>query len=302
MLADGQPEAGLGHLSRSSALAAALHELDVRTRNLAFGAQGPFARYGIEWEPAAVPVTESEEAHSAVVLDSYRVEPKDVAMAADGPPLVAFQDERGPTPDAALVVAASPLQGGPRLLGGIEYACLGPPYWNLGPRQLAATVTRVLVTAGGGEQASRHAAAMVGAVRTAVPEASITFAAGAHWQGGAPPGADVVRSPDSLFELLQACDLAVVSAGQSMLEAAATGTPTLVVVVADNQFEQADQLGRRGAVVVAGPGELEDRVRALAGDPEARAAAAAAARRTVDGRGAQRIAQRVRDLAAAASG
>jgi UDP-2,4-diacetamido-2,4,6-trideoxy-beta-L-altropyranose hydrolase len=54
----------------------------------------------------------------------------------------------------------------------------------------------------------------------------------------------MVRSPESLYPFLLDSDLAVCAGGQTTYQAAATGTPPLALVVADNQVENVRALVR----------------------------------------------------------
>ena len=71
MVADADPTAGRGHLSRCSAIAAALAELAVPTRFLALGA-----------EPVSSEQLRETVEGSVLVLDTYDAARRDAALAA----------------------------------------------------------------------------------------------------------------------------------------------------------------------------------------------------------------------------
>ena len=190
------------------------------------------------------------------------------------------------------VAAADP--AGIEVLAGLAYAPLRAPYWALPARAVGAEVARVLVTTGGGVFPEAALAAAADA-RAALPAARVRLVRGPHMRIEAPPGVELVDAPASLHDELLAADLVVTAAGQTALEAAATGAPTVAMALVPNQRGNADALSAAGAaLLVAGPGApLRAALAHLAGDRAARAALALRAQAAVDGRGAARIAERL---------
>ena len=122
VLADGGPEAGLGHVSRATGLSAALRER------------------GVDVEVQVLESTQHVqrlEAADVVVLDSYRVQPVDLSTTA---PVVAFHDAGDPPDGAVLVVDGT----------RFEHACLKPAFWNLPAREISDAVELVVVSTGAG--------------------------------------------------------------------------------------------------------------------------------------------------------
>ena len=304
MVADADAEAGLGHLARSTALAVALEELGHRVRRLGLGADSGAEIDGVTWEGAADVPPVADEPAAVVVVDSYRLAPRAREQAAVGRRLVEFVDTAEPSRCASLVVGG-PLapERGPGLVGGFAHACLRRPFWDVVPRTVAAEVRSVLVTTGAGNPGG-HATAVAGAVREAVPPRAAVGLVHGPQSGDLPeiPGVEALPAAPSLLDHLLAADLVVCAAGQTAIEAAATGTPCVAVVVADNQRGQAEALGDAGAArVVDGPYpvELAAAVRELCDDETARRQLAACARKVVDGQGARRVAAAVGALTAA---
>jgi spore coat polysaccharide biosynthesis predicted glycosyltransferase SpsG len=246
----------MGHLSRCTAVADALRERGVDVRCLGFGAEEPRELDGIRWEPVDEPV-------AADLIDSYSDRRDEFGARA------AFVDEGEPPPGAKLVL-------GPGGLAAPRYACLRRPYWQPPQRQPGEEVRRVLVSTG----AATPAAALAGEVAAALPQAEVR---------------DPVGLP-TLRDELEACDLAVTGAGQTMLEALATGRPVVAVVTATNQLGQAEAVSE--AVVLA-ERDAAAEVAELAADPERRRTLAARARELVDGQGAHRVAEALLQLGAA---
>ncbi len=92
---------------------------------------------------------------------------------------------------------------------------------------------------------------------------------------------------------LEAADLVVCGAGQTMLEALATARPVVAVVMADNQRAQAEAVA--GAALVSDAARAPEAAAGLAGDA-ARRAELSAQPPAVDGRGAHRVADALLDL------
>jgi spore coat polysaccharide biosynthesis predicted glycosyltransferase SpsG len=263
VLADGGPEAGLGHVSRATGLTAALRER------------------GVEVDAQVLEPTERVQrldAADVVVLDSYRVQPEDLPTTA---PVVAFHDAGDPPDGAVLVVDGT----------RFEHACLKPAFWHLPAREISDAVELVVVSTGGGAWADYP-----GHVRSALPHVTVVAVRGPYAKGEPPDEVEVLDAPESLAEVLLKADIAVVGAGQTMLEAAAAGTPTVSVVLVDNQRRQAERLAALEAVVLADPGSLASEVVAVSSDPEWRHRLSARAQAAIDGQGARRVAALVEEL------
>jgi UDP-N-acetylglucosamine:LPS N-acetylglucosamine transferase len=142
------------------------------------------------------------------------------------------------------------------------------------------------------------AARLAAAARGAAPHATIALVRGPQATSPLPPGVEAVAGAASLAAELARADLVVCGAGQTALEAAATGAPAVVVPLAENQHHNAAALRAADAARVAD--RIEDVAAAVAeliGDAAARAALGARAQRAVDGYGAFRIAWAVERLA-----
>lgn len=277
LLADAAPGAGLGHLARCSALGVALEELGLRVAAVALDAAGPLTCAGLAWQAGAPP-------QGAVrVLDSYRHGDVDAA--------VVFEDLGRQRPEAQLVVCpAEENTGDPRRLTGFAHACLHPCLWEP-PDPPAGAVSRVLVSVGGTgtqDEAARLCAAGFAA------GAAVAVVRGPHAAWEPPPGVELVDAPGDLCAEWPRCDLVVTAAGQTMVEAAAAGRPTVAVVLSADQAPQAATLAAAGAVLV--PEDPAAEVARLAGDDAARRSLATMARAVVDGGGARRVARAIAAL------
>ncbi|WP_445147910.1 hypothetical protein [Baekduia sp. Peel2402] len=283
VVADAGPTVGLGHLSRAGAVAAALrvqgHE--VLTRTLRGGA--------VEHDGIAWMAHEGVAGDGPLLVDAYGA---DLAALGGGRPVATFWDGVGDPPDdAALAITLS----GP---DGVRLACLRPMFWGGGaPRPVAEVARRVLVTTGGG--AAGGAGALAAAVRDAVAAApggvEVALLLGPYATEEPPDGVEVVRAPERMVDVLQAADVVVSAAGQTMLEALCAGTPCVALAVVDNQRAQLRRVGDavRAVADVAGAAAATAE---LLGDATARRALASAGRELVDGFGALRVAARVAAL------
>lgn len=283
-MADVGADAGLGHLSRSSAIAVALRRGGHTVRCRAYGADATVEHYGISWDPLPCPSRIAVE-ERVLVLDSYRVGADQQAALARDHRLVLLDD--GTTvPDGALAVV-------PRG----RSACLGPEYWHPPPRHVARQVRRVLVTTGGGRAGALLGARLAGALHEALPAVEVKFVCGPFADVAAPAGVRLVAGADSLAAELGAADVVVSAAGQTMLEAAALGTPCVALVIAENQRRQAHEMADAGATtLVEGEDEAVARVVALTADRAAREALSRRGQVTIDGSGACRVAAQIKAL------
>jgi spore coat polysaccharide biosynthesis predicted glycosyltransferase SpsG len=284
VIADGAPGAGLGHLARCSAIAVALRVRGVPVDAHAYGAEAPATVDGVRWEPyAGAPHAD------VVVLDTYTMPAAErAALAARGP--MAFLHDVGEIPAGTALVI-----GGHGPLAGLRHAALRPAYWGLPERRVRERVARVVVTTGGG--ALRDVGVgLAREVRAVLPDAAVRLVRAPHATFEPPPGVELIDGPASLLEEFLAADVVVTAAGQTALEAAATGAATVALPLVDNQRGNADALAAAGAaVVVVGPETLGEALASL--DLARRQTLARAAQGAVDGYGALRIAFRVAALA-----
>jgi hypothetical protein len=242
----------MGHVSRCTAVACALGERGTDVRCLGFEAEEAFELDGVSWEPLAEPV-------SADLVDSYLREPEEFGAWA------AFVDEREPPAGVRVVI-------GPAGLAPPKYACLRRPYWSPPERAAGDRVGRVVVTLG----AATSAASLADRVEAALPGAAVRR----------PHGLPTLRSE------LEAADLVVCGAGQTMLEALATARPVVAVVMEENQRLQAEAV--EGAALVTDAAQAPGEAARLASDADRRATLSERAARAVDGRGAHRVADALR--------
>jgi spore coat polysaccharide biosynthesis predicted glycosyltransferase SpsG/RimJ/RimL family protein N-acetyltransferase len=183
-----------------------------------------------------------------------------------------------------------------RMLLGTRFALLRREFRATPQPVTRKQVDRLLVTLGGGDSGNVMER-LVAALSGGPWGMQIVFGAGSgrgirHQS----PRIEVLRDVPSLEPLLRHGDLVVGAGGTSAIEFARAGAPSVLVELADNQRRVIRSLVRAGAAVSAGPAtssSLERRVlrsvSSLSADSGRRRAMAAAGRRLVDGRGAQRV-------------
>jgi spore coat polysaccharide biosynthesis predicted glycosyltransferase SpsG len=240
-----------------------------------------------------------------LLVDSYDAGAWHEVAALPHGLLVAFEDALPDGAGADATIASSEDAEAPGLvLGGLRYACLRRPYWEVGPRTIEDPPRAVLVTTGGsdlGGLASRLAAALrdrladayfdraqARSKSNAAIEVRVVWAPA--FAGEVPGGVTVVKRPPSLLGPLLGADAAVCTGGQTLLEAAATGTPTLALEGAPNQRPQIAGLAARGAVLPIEEDGVPEAMERLLGSPSRRRDLCRRAQQAVDGRGALRLA------------
>ena len=294
VVADAGEGAGLGHMSRSGAVAIALRRLRVGDVPC-FGleARRPLELDGQVWVPLRslheLPIP------SVLVLDSYRVPVHTVQGLARDLRLVLMHDLL-PVPDQTALVLSLDTDAGPQAIDGLRDACLRPPFWDVPARSHRERLERVLVTTGGGDPGGAGLR-IARAARNTAPEAEVALVRGPYADPGAPEGITAIVTPDSLVDELLRADVVVSGAGQTMLEACASGAPCIAVPLADDQREQGNRAASLSAVVYVEPEEVPGALDELR-DADARRRLGVAARRAVDGQGALRVAERIGHLLA----
>lgn len=295
-IADAGPRAGLGHLARTSALVVALGVRGIEASCRGLGAMSKFTFDGVLWEPAAQSdvIAEAPEAR-AIVLDSYELRADELAREG---PLACFYDGSGRTSVAAASLVIAPAleaSGRSGWLCGLEYACLRPSYWGLPPISPSPTFHRILVTTGADPEGI--ARALVAAAISGVPRAEVRCVRGPQTPPLAMEGAVEVEVHDDLRPELALADLVLCLGGQTALEAACLGVPTVAIAAVENQHSNVARLAAIGAIEAA---KLDDELPALlaylAADPHRRAELGRGARAAVDGFGALRVAAALEGL------
>lgn len=306
---DAGPELGFGHAHRGLALGAALQaagaKVDVLTRT-------PHALAGLH---PAFPVTVLPDDGAPAVIQAARgvdvlvfdrLDPAEPLITAvrtglEGAQL-ALIGNREPEGVSDLVIRQSVNSGPPRpgVLDGPEHLLLKANFLNLPARQPSDTVRRALVCLGGGR--ARGLTRLLAVLDEAAPPSLSHVHVIAEDAQSALPAAPrrrflVQRRVDDMARLMAAVDLAIISGGGIVYEAAACGLPALYRPVVDHQVPLAAAAQRAGLGRLANEtpkldeNVFAERLTALLADAETRAAMAHTGQTLVDGRGAQRVAE-----------
>ncbi|MBC7106186.1 MAG: hypothetical protein H5T97_09620 [Firmicutes bacterium] len=322
---DANRATGLGHLMRSLALA---EEFAARGWSVAFAgnldrdACGRIARAGAALLAASTGEAEERLLVSAaegigpavLVVDTYLLGDEYYLRAARLIPVVVAVDDVGHSPPGVRVLinygpAASGL--GYRVRPETHYL-LGPRYALLprtlrarGPRRVRREVSHILVTVGGSDPNLLLPRILAGLQRAGVGARwDVVLGPGMLGEMGAPdcgrdPRVRLHEALPSLLPLLQESDLVVCAAGVTACEAAAVGTPAILLVQAENQEPNARELAALGAAINLGlgryvtPEAVAEAVVRLARDWEARREMSGAGRALFDGYGPARCADAI---------
>jgi spore coat polysaccharide biosynthesis predicted glycosyltransferase SpsG/RimJ/RimL family protein N-acetyltransferase len=313
IVADGATAIGAGHQVRCAALAQALV---ARGRAVLMACRDlPGSTHGWAWSGLAtlvlpapldadglVRAAQAQSAATVVVIDHYEVgAAATTALAAAGVAVALIDDDPGRGLAGVVLVA----NAAPGVLPG-EYptaaVALGPAHALLrrafaGPWSPAARSARILVMLGGTD-ASGLLPAAVGALLAAGHDLDVVTAPGGGAAGGrlaelaaAHPARVAWRQglgADEIAGLMRRCRAGLLTPSSVVFEAAACGLPVAVLPTAGNQ--------RRMVAGLAGAGVPVLDAQRPAGWAAALAAAAAGAPLAVDGRGADRVAQRLIEL------
>lgn len=297
VVADASPEAGLGHLARCTALAYALYEERFDLELIALGAEERIHLDDLLWLPSGRRDPDAGSPPDLLVLDTYDREAWDRMASQPHGRLVTFSDAV-PDPAAVDVVIAvdeSPFEAPELVLSGPRYACLRNGFWHLRTREIEDEPDGVLVTTGGSDPGAL-AEHLVEGIAERCPEVPIELIWGPGFGGVPPLGTTVLEQPRSLCEPLLRASVVVCAGGQTMLEAAATGTPAVVVEAAPNQRRQIAALASRQAILAVSAAEVPETVEGLLDSPSWRRELSERAHQVVDGRGALRVAAELATL------
>ncbi|MBV9818700.1 MAG: hypothetical protein JOZ07_10155 [Solirubrobacterales bacterium] len=180
---------------------------------------------------------------------------------------------------------------------GAPYVTLRPEFQGMPAKRVRERAQRLLITFGGTDptrQAVRCARSLAGRVGVDI---QVIIGPGAS-EEGFPDGVSVRRHVRNMAAEMNAADLIITGAGRTVYEAAATGTPVLVLAQSAREAMHA----RLADAIFLGVGALVsdeniiEIVSRLLDDHELRAELSERLARAVDFRGAARIGHRIRGL------
>lgn len=165
---------------------------------------------------------------------------------------------------------------------------------------------RVLVTMGGADPPDATRKVLEAITPAHRLEATVLVGAAnprlREYEALAPPNVRLLFDVTDVAAVMAGCDVALVGAGGTLWELGVVGVPCVAVSLADNQVELAHALHARGAIDYAGDARSMtsgaawlQHVTALLDEPDRAERLVASARQVVDGRGALRIAQLLKE-------
>lgn len=200
------------------------------------------------------------------------------------------------------------------LLLGPAYAVLRAEFPPAGSsRSAGRPVEQVLITFGGGDDRGGIEFALSSLIENAPVNWRFVVISGSQnprnpqlldWVETLAQGrVSLLVNPDNVAAIMACCDLAVMAGGTSIYEAASCRLPMVLVPIADNQIQPAKAWADVGAALFPGSlqdvnaGKLLSAVSTLAVDDVLRRDIALKAGDLVDGKGAQRLAGKIIQMA-----
>jgi spore coat polysaccharide biosynthesis predicted glycosyltransferase SpsG len=327
LLTTGGPEDGRGHVSRAVAMAEALTGagakvcLEVLRGSASRAQRDRLLELGVRFGPP------DDEAVALVDL------PDPNAIGNRWPPerLALFDDREWFRGEAKVVIQPSlatwsgSARAG-RVLAGYDYAPIRSSLRQLAAEPVPESMPAEVVVCFGGsdpEDVSARLAPAIAAVgpwstvvvvgpgyrgRLAETDPGVEVTAGNAGEARHPADLRVLRDPPDLDRRLARASLVVCGAGTMKFEIALLGRPMILMAAVDDQLPIGPPFAATGAARYLGDGRTIDSALAcgavaeLMADEPARAAMAGRGRAVVDGRGADRVAAAVLDLALRAGG
>jgi spore coat polysaccharide biosynthesis predicted glycosyltransferase SpsG len=312
------PRVGFGHLVRCRSLARALGITPCGSVRGGAATRGAASAMGWSLAPTSSAKALAAKPDVLVVDDPSAAHASVWVRAARkaGVPVAAIHDLGRGRVDADLSIDGSVLPGralhAARALTGPDHMILDPAVLTTRLRRTKAPALHVLIALGGGSHVYQLASRIARAIAARVPDVRIRAAAGFAVPRRQPalPCGRWIAAPDGLAHELSRATVAVVSGGVTLYEACALGVPAVAVAVTAAQHRTIARIARRGAAVDGGRPPLHDStidriadaVARLVRDARGRRQLSVSGRRLVDGRGAFRVADRVRELSLARRG
>lgn len=191
---------------------------------------------------------------------------------------------------------------------GSRYVPLRPEFLHTG-YQVRERVTDLLITAGGGDRDNIAGQVIRKIYREKLNYHLITGRYNPHYQelqewAKLHPGVYIYHDVTGMAELMKKCDLAVTAGGTTVYELAAMGIPLICFSFAENQEALAQYIGDRDIAGYAGAfhknpegvlNRIDEWCREMVGDYEKRNMCYEMQKKMVDGQGAERVAEIIKE-------
>lgn len=293
--ADRRPEAGFGHISRTRAIGTALESLGMQ-------------------------VIEIDRHHLApadmIVVDDYTITYEELYELRRSCYVVMIDDTEGLHYQAPVDLLVRPVlerdtepENVPmRVLAGPEYLLMDAKYGAIKRRQVNKQVQRVLLTVGASDP-NEWTKPLMEVVANAIPASvKLSVVIGPRFSPELEqyirqnPCVEAIEAPSSLVSHLLGADIVVCAGGNTLLQAARCGCPSVSLMLAENQRRQVQGAWFVGFSVSAGSiiepdcyRRIDQCIHELVGDegfPQ-RLRMSRLGQLLVDGGGAKRVAARI---------
>jgi len=196
---------------------------------------------------------------------------------------------------------------------GVEYAPLGPDYWQQNERAKSTSFERILITTGGEDEIRICEKALIALEDVFASTLQIRIVIGSFFDNVEPISkladdshhhVELIDAPSGLAELLSWSDFTISGGGGTLLERACLGVSGIAVAIIPAQRPLVSYLGKRGAVIgieFIGAGlteALKNALAQLAATPSLINNMSRSGQAIIDGQGARRIAQWIDKLCA----
>ena len=192
---------------------------------------------------------------------------------------------------------------------GADYAVLRPEFTQLRTialqRRAKTDASHILISFGGGDALNELLLA-IGALTRLAPEFSFSVSLVLGDTSLRTPALlqkarslsipiDIIDYADNLPEIMARADIAVGAAGYTALERCCLGLPSVVLTLAENQYDIAEALAKNGACLSVASTEkaIADALEKLLKNPKLRLEMAHSASTLCDGKGAKRLMERM---------
>lgn len=196
------------------------------------------------------------------------------------------------------------------ILNGPSYCLLRDEFLKIPKRIIQPQVKRVMITMGGADPQYLTGQLINELINRLSSEIEIHVVVGplfTHKDSLVRTYKDVNRiifhdNPNSMAAMMFGCDLAISAGGSTLYELCATGTPSVSIIIVDNQRRLANALGRLGATLCVGElssigvQRVGDAVIELIQNESFRSRMSQKGQTLVDGRGAERVAKSLFDI------
>jgi len=323
----GSPQIGFGHLRRCWTLASRLQESSSEIQFIAAQPEAAAllqqAGFSTHQEPTPHSIEETirllqrTSSPSLCLVDDPQAKSDQLASLNRHAPVLCIDDTCRRFFPVRMVTNGSagaeglPYQGIPetRFLLGAPYILLRPEFAQSPNRTTPAEKIRRILLLGGGGESGAVFSQLLQTLFQVMPQVQVAVITGPF---GTPPKLDptwraqvtVHRNPGNIRSLMLEADLAVSGGGQTAYELAATATPTIGIQMSDNQGINLKGLEAAGALRNCGPFEAKSfpdhfaqSLQDLMNDPGTRRRMGTQGRALVDGHGAHRVAEQIRELA-----